>query len=294
MFNLPMNRPIIYLASLLTSITILTSCQQKSTNQNSIFEITPEMERFADQSGTLNIAGGTAHIPVMKKSAKAIMQSFPDIKITIAGGGSGVGAQQVGSGLVDIGNTGRALKESEAQLGLVSFPFAIDGVAIIVSRFSPIQNLTSQQVSAIYAGKVTNWKDVGGADQSIHIFTRDEASGTRSVFIKKLLKKGAVTENANVVASNGAMKTAISNDPGAIGYCSIGYIDETVKAPQLDGVQPDKQSCIEGEYPVVRQLYMNTKGAPQGLTKAFIDFIKGPQGSTYILSSGYIPISTAN
>lgn len=288
-----MNRPIIYLASLLSGMTLFTSCQQKSTDQKSSLEITPDMEQFTDQSGTLNIAGGTAHIPVMKKSAKAIMLLFPDIKITIAGGGSGVGAQQVGAGLVDIGNTGRALKESEAKLGLISFPFAIDGVAIIVSPSNPIQNLTSQQVAAIYAGKVTNWKDVGGADQSIHLFTRDEASGTRSVFFKKLLKKSPVTESANVVVSNGAMKTAISNDSGAIGYCSIGYIDASVKAPQLDGVQPDNQACIDGEYPVVRQLYMNTKGEPQGLTKAFIDFIKSPQGSTYIVSSGYIPISPA-
>jgi phosphate transport system substrate-binding protein len=288
-----MKTQVIYLARLFASITLLTSCQQKATHQNGSSVITPEMERFTEQSGTLNIAGGTAHIPVMKKAAKAIAQSFPDIKITIAGGGSGVGAQQVGSGLVDIGNTGRALKESEVQLGLVSFPFAIDGVAIIVNPSNPIKNLTSQQVASIYAGKVNNWKDVGGADKPIHLFTRDEASGTRSVFIKKLLKQGAVANNANVVASNGAMKTAIASDSGAIGYCSIGYIDTMVKAPQLDGVQPDNQSCIEGEYPVLRQLYMNTKGTPQGLTKAFIDFIKGPQGSTYILSSGYIPISPA-
>lgn len=226
----------------------------------------------------------------MKKAAKEIMQTFPDIKITITGGGSGVGAQQVGKGLVNIGNTGRPLKESEAKLGLISFPFAIDGVAIIINPSNLTANLTTQQITDIYSGKITNWKDVGGADQKIHLFTRDEASGTRSVFVKKLLNKAPVADHANVVPSNGAMKTAISNDLGAIGYCSIGYIDTMVKAPLLDGVQPNNQSCVEGKYPVVRKLYMNTQGQPEGLTKAFIDFITGPQGASYITSSGYIPI----
>jgi len=249
------------------------------------------LDGFSGLSGSLNIAGGTAHIPVMKKAAKAIMRSNNDIRITIAGGGSGVGAQQVAKGLVDIGNTGRKLKPGEASQGLISFPFAIDGVAAIINPDNPIQALTTQQVIDIYSGKITNWKSIGGEDLAIDIFTRDEASGTRSVFVKKLLNNNETINSANVVPSNGAMKTAVARDPGAIGYTSVGYIDSMVKAPTLDNVQPSNEACASGEYPIVRKLYMNTKGEPEKLVRAFIDFVDSPQGAEYILASGYIPVS---
>lgn len=250
-----------------------------------------ELDMFNEQAGQINIAGGTAHIPVMKQAAKAIMQQHPEIRITIAGGGSGVGAQQVGRGLVDIGNTGRPLKTSEAALGLMSYPFAVDGVAVIVHPNNPIQGLTQQQVADIFAGKITNWQIIGGADQTINLFTRDEASGTRAVFMKKMLDQLQMDNRANVVTSNGAMKTAIARDVNAIGYSSVGYIDATVKAPMLDNVKPTNAACASGEYPVVRQLYMNTKGEPQGLVKTYIDFIYSPQGAEYISAAGYIPTS---
>ena len=250
-----------------------------------------ENTSFSGFSGSLNIAGGTAHIPVMKKAAKHIMQSNADIRITIAGGGSGVGAQQVAKGLVDIGNTGRALKPSEASQGLVSFPFAIDGVAVILNPANPVTALTKQQVADIYSGKISNWLALGGEDRSINLFSRGEASGTRSVFIKKLLNHSRIINSANVVASNGAMKTAIARDPSAIGYSSVGYIDASVKAPSLDGVKPSNQACASGEYPIVRKLFMNTKGEPKGLTLQFINFIFSNQGAKYIQESGYIPLT---
>jgi len=249
-----------------------------------------DLDSFAGLSGTLNIAGGTAHIPVMQKAAKVIMQANSDIRITIAGGGSGVGAKQVAKGLVDIGNTGRALKPGEAK-GLVSFPFAIDGVAVIINPENPVSALTKQQVIDIYSGKIVNWKAVGGEDRPINLFTRDEASGTRAVFMEKLLGNSTIVNSANVVPSNGAMKTAVSRDPGALGYSSVGYIDTMVKAPSLDGVHPSNEACASGEYPVVRKLYMNTKGEPKGLTKAFIDFIYSAQGAEFVRASGYIPVA---
>lgn len=286
-----MEKKLLILATLLAGGAFLTSCKSTSNNQNGKGG---DVTMFEGESGTINIAGGTAHIPVMKKAAKDIMKRNSDIRITIAGGGSGVGAQLVGKGLVDIGNTGRPLKESEASQGLLSFAFAIDGVAVIIHPSNHVTGLTSQQVMDIYAGKITNWKETGGTDQPIHLFTRDEASGTRSVFVKKLLQKGSVVDSANVVPSNGAMKTAVSSDPSAIGYSSIGYIDAMVKAPQLDGVQPSNDSCVSGQYLVIRKLYMNTKGEPQGLVKTFIDFIFTPQGGEHIKASGYIPISLEN
>jgi phosphate transport system substrate-binding protein len=250
-----------------------------------------ELDRFTGLKGTLDIAGGTAHIPVMKEAAKRIMAANPEIKITIAGGGSGVGVQQVGEGLVAIGNTGRALTEAEVvKYGLKSFAFAIDGVAVAVNPANPLPGLTAEQVRDIYASKIKNWKELGGQDAPIHLYTRDEASGTREVFWEKLLKKGAIADTANVVASNGAMKTALSQDKGAIGYVGIGHIDQTVKSPLLDNVVASQANAASGAYPVTRKLYMNTKGEPAGLVKAFIDYILGPEGCEISAANGYIPI----
>jgi phosphate transport system substrate-binding protein len=249
-----------------------------------------ELDAFVGKSGKIDIAGGTAHIPVMKEAAKRIMQKNPAIRITVAGGGSGVGVQKVGEGLVDIGNTGRALTEAEvAKYGLKSYAFAIDGVAAVVHPKNQVANLSHSQVQDIFAGKITNWKAVGGHDAAIHLYTRDEASGTREVFWEIMLKKGKIADGANVVASNGAMKTALAGDPDGIGYVSIGHIDHSIKAPTLDGVAPTQEHAKSGKYPVIRKLYMNTKGAPQGLVASFISFIQSPEGAAITAADGFIP-----
>ena len=249
------------------------------------------VDAFKGQKGTISIAGGTAHIPVMKKAAKLIMTANPDIKITIAGGGSGVGIQKVGEGLVDIGDSGRKASDAEiAKYGLVLFPFAVDGVATVLHADNPVKTLTGDQVRAIFAGKITNWKDVGGKDAPINIYCRDESSGTRAVYWKKMLKKGDVVTSANIVPSNGAMKSAVSRDPDAIGYVSIGHLDKTVKAPEIDGVAVNQETAKSGQYPVVRKLYMNTKGQPEGIVESYVDFITGPDSTEIIKSCGYIPL----
>lgn len=250
-----------------------------------------ELDAFAGLKGKIDIAGGTAHIPVMNEAAKRVMQANPGIRITVAAGGSGVGVQKVGEGLVDIGNAGRPLSDNEiAKYGLKSYAFAIDGVAAVVHPKNPVGSLTAVQVQEIFAGKITSWKSVGGRDTAIHLFTRDEASGTREVFWEKLLKKGTIADGANVVASNGAMKSALAGDPDAIGYVSIGHIDETVKAPTLDGVAPNQDNARSGKYPIMRKLYMNTKGEAQGLTGTFIKYILGPDGKQMTAAAGYLPL----
>lgn len=249
-----------------------------------------ELDGFIGKAGKIDIAGGTAHIPVMKEAAKRIMQVNPALRITVAGGGSGVGVQKVGEGLADIGNTGRALTEAEvAKYGLKSYPFAIDGVAVVVHPQNPVGALTQQQVQDIFAGKITNWKAVGGRDAAIHLYTRDEASGTREVFWEIMLKKGQIAPGANVVASNGAMKTSLSGDTDGIGYVSIGHIDQTIKAPTLDGVAPTQDNAKSGKYPVTRKLYMNTKGEASDVVADFIRYIRGPEGASITAANGYIP-----
>ena len=253
------------------------------------------LDAFNNQKGSLDIAGGTAHIPVMKLAAQAIMERYPDIRITVAGGGSGVGVQKVGEGLVQIGNTGRALKDTEiAKYGLVTFPFAIDGVAVAVNPANGVPGLTKAQGKDVFAGKVTNWKDLGGADAPISLYVREDGSGTRETFEERALDKGTSAPSANVVNSNGAMKTAIAQDKNAIGYVGIGHLDESVKGVAVDGMVPSQEGAADGSYTVTRLLYMNTKGEPEGLTKLFVDYIYSEDGKGFISQSGYIPYTPDN
>jgi len=251
-----------------------------------------ELDRFKGEKQILRISGGTAHIPVMKEAAKRIMTFNPDIRITIAGGGSGAGIKQVGEGLVDIGNSGRKATEAEInKYGLEMAKWAIDGVAAVVHPKNLVTTLTGHQLQDVFSGKITNWKELGGHDKPINVYTRDKASGTRSVFWKKALKKNDITSRANVVISNGAMKTAVNNDPYSIGYVSVGFISDSVVAVVLDGVKPTMDSVKQGQYTVARGLYSNTKGEAKGLAKKLIDYLLGPEGREILSEKGFIPVN---
>lgn len=273
----------------LTLAVVIAGCGPDETQEPGT--LTGALAPFGSLQGNLDIAGGTAHIPVMNEATKRIMTANPRIRITVAGGGSGVGIQKVGEGLVHIGNTGRPVSDAENEkYRLRSFAFAVDGVAVIVHPENPVRDLTSQQVRDIFAGRITRWNDVGGPDAGINLYGRDEASGTRKVFWTIALGKGEVAKSANVVPSNGAMKTAVSNDPHAIGYMSIGHVDEKVAAVALDGVAATQANARDGTYPVTRKLYMNTKGEPEGLARAFIDYIRSEEGAAIVQAAGYIPL----
>lgn len=250
------------------------------------------IDPFIGLKGEIRISGGTAHIPVMKEAAKQIMRANPEISISIAGGGSGVGIKQVGEGIVDIGNSGRAATDAEVeQYGLKLFKWAIDGVGAAVNPDNPVTSLTKAQLKDIYSGKITDWKDLGGKEAPITVYTRDESSGTRAVFWKKALDKGDIVSSANFVVSNGAMKTAIANDPNAIGYVSVGHMDASVAGVALDGVSPAIDTVKSGEYTVARGLYSNTKGDPSGLTQLFIAYLLSPEGQQIAVQKGFVPVN---
>jgi phosphate transport system substrate-binding protein len=249
------------------------------------------LDTFMGEKGTVKISGGTAHIPVMKEAAKRIMTVNSDIQISIAGGGSGVGIKQVGEGLVDIGNSGR--KPSDIEINkyqLKMFKWAIDGVGVVVNPENTVKALSKAQLIDIFSGKIGNWKALGGSDKAINVYTRDKASGTRDVFWKKAIDKGEITDKANFVVSNGAMKSAISNDPYSIGYVSVGHIDNSVAPVALDGVVPTLENVKQGRYKIARGLYSNTKGEPSGLPKKFIEYLFSPEGQQIAADKGFIPI----
>lgn len=255
------------------------------------FAVAGDLDRFEGIKGTLRISGGTAHIPVMKEAAKRIMFLNRDVKITIAGGGSGVGIKQVGEGLVDIGNSGRMATDDEIQrYGLKMYKFAIDGIAVVVNPKNPIVKMKKSQIIDIFSGKINNWKDLGFRDRGINVYTRDASSGTRKVFWKKALNKGEITKSANFVKSHGAMKSAINVDPYGIGYISIGFLDDTVSSVSLDGIAPTLEKVRKGDYRIARGLYMNTKGEPAGLTRLFIDYIMSKEGQKIVAENGYIAV----
>ncbi|MCW7755015.1 phosphate ABC transporter substrate-binding protein [Desulfobotulus sp. H1] len=249
-----------------------------------------ENPSFRGKSGTLQIAGGTAHIPVMRDLARVIMTEAPSVRIAIAGGGSGVGIQKVGEGLVDIGNSGRRPTDREIEsYGLVLYRWALDGVALAVHPSNPVGSVDVATLSAIYKGEIRNWKELGGPDRTITLYTRDAASGTREVFWTKALQKGAIAETAHVVASNGAMKTAITQDPGAIGYVSVGHLEPGIKALAFEGVMPGVDTVLSGAYPVSRGLYSSTKGEATGLAADFLNYLYTPEGQAIIREKGFIP-----
>ncbi len=250
-----------------------------------------DLAPFAGEKGTIKIAGGTAHIPVMKEAAKRIMMFNPEIQVTVAGGGSGAGIKLVGEGLVDIGNSGRRAKDEEiASYGLKMFKWAIDGVAIIVNPGNSIRELSQVQLMDIYSGKITNWRELGGQDKRITLYTRDASSGTRAVFWKKALQKGDISQAAHFVISNGAMKSAVSQDPYAIGYVSVGHIDATITPVAFNGITPSLKTVSNGEYKISRGLYSNTKGEPSGLVKKFIEYLYSAEGKMIISQKGFIPV----
>lgn len=249
------------------------------------------LDMFAGQKGTVRIAGGTAHIPVMKEAARRIMTRFQNIVITVAGGGSGVGIKQAGEGLVDIGNSGRKPKPEEIQrYGLKMYKWAVDGVGVVVNPANPVKALTQKELKDIYAGKLDNWTALGGADHAITLYTRDESSGTRAVFWQKALDKGVISAGALFVPSNGAMKTAVAKDPWAIGYVSVGHMDNSVTPVALDGVTPTLETVANGQYRVARGLYSNTRGEPGGLTRRFIEYLFTSEGQQIVVDKGFIPV----
>jgi len=253
--------------------------------------IAGDLDPFLGAKGTLRIAGGTAHIPVMKEAAKRIMRMNRNIKITIAGGGSGLGIKQAGEGLVDIGDSGRKATEDEIKrYGLKMFKFAIDGIAIVVNPENPLIRMKKSEIIDIFSGKLNNWKELGWKDRETNVYTRDASSGTRKVFWKKALKKGEIAKTANFVKSHGAMKSAISRDPYGIGFISVGYLDDTVAPVSLDGVFPTLENVRKGNYKISRGLYMNTKGEPSELTRFFIDYLLSKEGQKIVAEKGFIVV----
>ncbi len=210
-----------------------------------------ELDRFRRVKGTLTIAGGTAHLPVMAEAAMRIHVFNSDIEIKVAGGGTSCGVQKVGAGLVDIGNCGRALSDAErTKYRLLSRPLALDGIAVAVHVGNPVSELSGEQVRKIFSGQIDNWQALGGADAPIVRYGRERGSATLEVFEQKMLGQRG-TAACNIVSFNSSMRNILSMDRDGVGHLSIGHLNPArVKGITVDGVVPSQENALSGKYAI--------------------------------------------
>lgn len=241
-------------------------------------------------SGTVKVAGSTSVQPLAEELAEAFMEENPEVTISVQGGGSSAGVESANTATAQIGTSSRELKDEEKGYGLVETVIAKDGIAIVINNDNKVSSLTMEQVKKIFAGEIKDWREIGGDSAPITVVVREEGSGTRGAFEEIVLgKDGKFIDNAVVQNSTGAVKTAVTKDPNAIGFISLGSVDSAVKALKVDDVKPSEETVIDGSYKISRPFLFLTKGETDNATKAFIDFILGDEGQA-IVSENYVTI----
>ncbi len=234
--------------------------------------------------------GSTSMQKVMMALGAAFMENNSGTNFTYNGTGSGSGIKAVKDGTCDIGLSSRYLKDSEKAEGLKETILAIDGIAIIVHPGNAVADLTVDQISAIFKGEITNWKDVGGSDGEIVLIGREENSGTRDGFESITDTEGACKYRQELT-SNGAVLTAVAENPNAIGYVSLSSVKDTVKAISVNGVAPSEESIKDGSYAVQRPFVLVTKEGAQlsETAQTFFDYATSSEAREIISAAGVVP-----
>lgn len=246
----------------------------------------------ADLSGAISMVGSTSMEKFANALSESFMEKYPNVTVTAEFVGSGAGIEAVSNGTADIGNSSRNLKDEEKAGGVAENIVAIDGIAVVVDGANTVEDLTKQQLSDIYEGKITNWKDAGGNDAPIVVIGRESGSGTRSAF-EELLKLEDMCKYSNELDSTGAVMAKVASTPGAIGYVSLDVLDDTVKAVKLEGAEPTEENIKAGSYFLSRPFVMATKGEiseQNDLVKALFDYIYSEEGAEIVKSVGLIAV----
>jgi phosphate transport system substrate-binding protein len=243
------------------------------------------------------IKGSTTVLPVAQGVLEAYMKAHPGVNISLSGGGSGDGIKALIDKSTDIANSSREIKDKEITLAKekgvnpVAHTIAIDALTPIVHPKNKVNGLTIDQLSQIYQGKITNWKEVGGDDLKIIVVSRDSSSGTFEAWGHLVLSNAKVTPKAQLQASSGAVVQAVSKNRYAIGYVGIGYVDKSVKGLTVNGIPASAKTALSKEYPIARPLYMYTDGQPEGVVANFIKFVLSPAGQKLVSKEGFIPVT---
>lgn len=238
------------------------------------------------------VTGSTTLLPISEVSGEMYTESHDGISILVSGMGSSAGIESVTKGSSDIGTSSRELKDAELELGLEDTPVAYDAIAVIVHQDNPVRELSTFEVRSIFAGVITNWSEVGGPDLPIGLVNRDEASGTREAFSKIIMDDARFDRGAVVLPGTGQVRSVIADVEGAIGYISLGFVTDDVKAVAIDGVEPSEATVVSGDYPVQRVLHFFTKDDLSDTARDYIEYVLSPDvQDTIVRDAGFIPIT---
>ena len=246
----------------------------------------------ASLSGTVSTNGSTS----MEKVIGALIEQFktvePGVTVTYDPTGSGTGIEAASNGSADIGLSSRGLKEEE-KASLTETVVAKDGIAIVVNPANTVEDLTVEQIAQIAKGEITNWSQVGGADAEIAFIGREAGSGTRSAF-EELTETGDACKYTQELTSTGAVITAVSTTPGAIGYASLSSVEDSVKAVKVEGVECTEATVLDGTYAIQRPFVFATKtdGTLSEAAQAFFDFAMDPANAELYVAAGVVPANS--
>ncbi len=244
------------------------------------------------------IDGSTTVGPISKAFADFYKEGHPNVNITISESGSGNGVKSLMNKACDIANMSRFMKDAEFKscvdkgIRPVAHVVAFDGLAVIVNPKNPVKALSMQQISDIYTGKISNWKELGGEDAKIVIVSRDTNSGTYETFNELVLKKAPAAKDAEYVGSNGQARTRVNTTKNAIAYVGLGFADDSVKTLSVNGILPNAKSVSSGKYPIARPLFMFTDGYPKMGSDVynFVTIHLSKEGREIVSDLGYIPV----
>jgi phosphate transport system substrate-binding protein len=250
----------------------------------------------------ISIKGSDTMVIMNARLAESFMARKPDTQIQVTGGGSGVGIAALINGTTDIAASSRPIKSSEvdklksrfATTGY-SYPIARDGLSVYLNTANPVKELTLAQIRDIYVGKITNWKQVGGKDASIILYSRENSSGTYTYFKDNVLMGKDFSPRAQTLQGTAAVVNAVAKDANGIGYGGAAYAKgirfaAVKKDDKSPAVLPNLETVRSGAYPISRFLYLYTRVKPSKDMKAFIDWATGPEGQELVTKVGYYPI----
>lgn len=262
----------------------------------------------ASNKNSIQIKGSDTMVNLGQAWAEAFNKNNPEVNIAVTGGGSGTGIAALIAGSADIAECSRTMKEKEIDkakengITPVEFTVALDGLAVVVHPDNPLAKLTIDELSDIFTGKITNWKDLGGEDLVIVILSREVNSGTHLYFKEHVLRRGnekgteEFSPMALLMPSSQAIADEVSQNPNAIGYYGMGYISPAQKVIAVAKdknslyVEPKLENVKNGKYPISRPLLMYTQGEPEGMVKAFIDFTLSPEGQEIVVKTDFVPV----
>lgn len=287
---------------LLVGLLFLTGCGASNSEASS--------EGAGGAEASIENKGSDTLVNVALGWAEAYLSEHPEVRISVTGGGSGTGIAAMINGTVDLANASRKMKEkeiNEAQangIEPIEHVVARDAIAVVINPQNPINELTVEQVAAIYVGQITNWKEVGGEDRPIVLTSRESNSGTYVYFLEEVVRVGANDEeaffspDALLLPSSEVISLEVARNPNAIGYDGLGYVTEEQKVVGITPgesqppVFPSIETVNAGTYPISRPLYMYTAGEPEGAVKAYLEWILSGSGQEIVKRLGFVPLST--